>query len=266
MRGAVIGALLLAALGAEARPRSVGSPQGGELQDGFHVPLTGAWHSFYGPVRSRGTNYATLELAALLIRAARVVDDAVPGPPLVIADVSAEGGGDLGRHMSHNSGRDVDVLFYVQDLEGKPVRPRGFVAFDGDGRCAARGCDKVRFDDQRNWWFVRTLLASEDVPVQYVFVSDPLKERLLAYAAARGESPRILRRARKVLQEPRGSSPHADHYHVRIYCSAADRQGGCVDRQPVWPWVKGEASDGGDGHQDSDGDQGTDETVKGATQ
>lgn len=246
LAAALLALLTLAVVPAGARPRSVGTPQGGELQDGFRVPLTGAWHKFYGPVRSRGTNFATLELAALLIRAARVVEDAVPGPPLVLGDVSAEHGGDLGRHMSHNSGRDVDVLFYVQDDEGKPVPPLGFKNFDGDGRCTGRKCSGVRFDDQRNWWFVRTLLASEDVPVQYVFVSDPLKERLLAYASARGESAEILKRARKVLQQPLSSSPHADHFHVRVYCAGTDRDRGCRDRRPIWPWVERQAEPNGE--------------------
>lgn len=242
---AVLAALLLAGgATAQGRAKSVGTPQGGELLDGFSVPLTGEYHRFYGPVRSRGTNFATVELAALLIRAARVVESYVPGPPLVIGDVSAEGGGDLGRHMSHNSGRDVDVLFYVRDADGKPAPPKGFTHFDGDGQCTSRRCGELRFDDQRNWWFVRTLLASEDVPVQYVFVSNPLKARLLAYAEARKEDPEILRRARRVLQEPKGSSPHADHYHIRVYCSAADRATGCRDRSPVWPWVAKVAEDG----------------------
>ena len=205
--------------------------------DGFRVPLTGAFHRFTGPVKSRGTNFATLELAALLIRAARVVEAAVPGPPMILGDMSAKHGGDLGRHKSHNSGRDVDVLFYVQDEDGKPAAPRGFHSFSGDGTCASRGCKGLWFDDQRNWWFLRTLLSSVDVPVQYVFVSEPLRARLLDYAEKRKEVPEIIARARKVLVQPRQSSPHDDHFHVRVYCSARDVEQGCVDKGPRWPWM-----------------------------
>ena len=219
------------------RPRSVGTASSGRLVDGFEVPLSGKHHRFYGPVRSRGTNFATLEMAALLARAARVVAGALGGPPLVIADISKERGGDVGRHVSHNSGRDVDVLFYVFGSDGEPTRARGFYRFDGQGRCTSPKC-QLRIDWQRTWWFARTLLVSRLPAVQYVFVSGPIKRGLLRYAERHGEHPELLARAKVVLRQPVKSSPHDDHFHVRTYCTPGDRDNGCRDTGRRWPWVQ----------------------------
>lgn len=220
-----------------AEARSVGAPADGALVDGFEVPLTGVRHRFHGPVRARGTNHATLELAALLARAAKAVEEAVPeSPPLVLGDMSLSHGGGVPRHASHQSGRDADLLFYVLDAAGRPVPSPGFVPFGPDGLSRAPG-PALRLDVERTWRLVRTLLASRLPAVQYAFVSRPVRDLLLAHARARGEHPEILRRAARVLHEPSDSLPHDDHLHVRIYCSPRDRETGCEDTGPRWPWV-----------------------------
>ena len=220
-----------------ARPISHGSASNGALRDGFAMPLQGYGYRFYGPVRERRTNFATLELAALLGRVARVLARHAPGPALVIADCSVADGGPVRRHASHQSGRDVDLLFLARDEDGAPRDHARFVRFDGDGRCAQADCD-LRFDDARNWWVVRTLAVSRDPAVQRIFVSTPIRERLLRYAAGQGEHPEILRRARSLLVQPGDSSPHDDHFHVRVYCPPKARGGTCRDFGPRWPWVR----------------------------
>jgi penicillin-insensitive murein endopeptidase len=220
-----------------ARSTSRGTPQDGELLDGFQLPITGEHHAFADNVRSRGAQYTTLEAAALLARAARTVDEAAPGAPLILGDCSAKGGGALERHASHQSGRDLDLLFYVKDSRGKSVPSPGFAHFDGRGRCTDEACD-LRFDVARNWWLVRTLLASQRPAVQYIFVSRPLAAMMLHYARRFGEHPSILRRAASILHQPRDAPPHDDHIHVRIYCGDADLKQGCEDTGPRWNWIR----------------------------
>lgn len=222
-----------------AHAESVGTTGSGRLENGFKLPLAGTWHEFAGPVRARGTNYATLELAALLARAASAVARASPGAPLVLADASVEGGGEVARHASHESGRDVDLLFYVRDTRGESVASPGFLRFDGAGRCLSEGC-RLRLDVPRTWSLVRTLLASQRPAVQYLFVAAPLRTLLLAYARKHGEHNAILRRAESVLHQPTDSSAHDDHLHLRVYCGASDQAAGCVDTGPRWPWVGAE--------------------------
>ena len=215
---------------------SVGTPQDGTLEGGFEVPLTGAHHAFYGPVEARGTHFATLEVAALVAPVATTVSRELPGPPLVLGDLSADGGGRLARHASHTSGRDIDVLFYVLDARGEPVPARGFRRFDGDGRCRDDGC-ALQLDVPRTWWAVRTLVASREPAVQYLFVSNGLRALLLGWAERAGEHPELLRRARRVLRQPRDAAAHDDHLHVRTYCTPSDHAVGCQDTGTRWPWV-----------------------------
>ena len=113
---AVLIALLTPAVHASV---SVGTAQGGHLEDGFELPENNVWIRFYRKVKDRGSNHATLELAALMARASRVVNQAVGGSLLTIGDCSSESGGDIRGHRSHNSGGDVDILFYVVDDRGR---------------------------------------------------------------------------------------------------------------------------------------------------
>jgi len=219
---------------------SHGTVSGGKLKDGVAMPLDGPNHRFTHTVRRKGSNYGTRDMVNLLHRAADTVGHIVPGPPMVLGSISRCGGGRMMPHKSHQSGRDVDILFYVIDAKGNRRTATSFLEFDGAGLCTSgvKRCRGVRFDVQRNWWLIRTLLWSKRPQVQYIFVADGLKARMLSYARSRGEHPEILKRARRVLRQPSDSSPHADHFHVRIYCSAADRAVGCEDKGPRWAWVQ----------------------------
>ncbi len=215
---------------------SVGTAHRGKLIDGFDMPLSGHGYRFFAPVARRGTHHATVELAALVARAARVLQQAVPGPPVFLGDCSDADGGKLTRHASHQSGRDVDLIFLATDASGTSTASKRFVSYDGSGRCVEKGCT-LRFDDRRNWWLVRTLLASRDPAVQWIFVATPIRRRLIAWAERHSEDANLLRRADKILRQPNDSSPHDDHFHVRIYCPPDARAPKCQDSGPRWPWV-----------------------------
>lgn len=217
---------------------SSGRAWNGSLVNGKPMRLKGEHHRFSWVVKKKHSNYGTPHMIALLERAAKTVGHWVPGPPLVLGSISKEHGGKMNPHKSHQAGRDVDILFYVVTPKGKRRGARGFYKFDGAGRCLHKSCAGWGFDVQRNWWLVRTLLWSKRPQIQYIFVSNPLKKLMMDYARRRGEHPEIMKRARRVLAEPGNSSPHADHFHVRIYCSKADRKAGCRDGGPRWKWVR----------------------------
>jgi penicillin-insensitive murein DD-endopeptidase len=91
-----------------------------------------------------------------------------------------------------------------------------------------------RFDDARNWALVEALLSDRAARVQWIFVSNQLEARLLAWAE-RHDRPRwVIEYARQVMKQPSIYAPHDDHFHVRLYCSRADRALGCVDTGPIW--------------------------------
>ena len=237
MRTSLFLALILAVVSPHAEGSvSIGTAQEGHLEGGFELPENNVWIRFYRKVKNRGSNHATLELAALMARASRVVNQAVGGSLLTIGDCSSEDGGDIRGHRSHNSGRDVDILFYVVDEHGRSIPATGFYKFDDTGRAKKRGKPQY-FDVERNWWLVRTLVASEDPYVQYIFVSKGLRALMLDFAKKNGEAKEILRKARRILMQPKDALPHDDHYHVRIYCSDDDRLHGCRDSGVQWSWV-----------------------------
>src|SRR5262249_10918637 len=74
------------------------------------------------------------------------------------------------------------------------------------------------------------------IEIQYLFINNRLKERLLEYARAEGEDLSLIERAEALLHQPGDSLPHDDHLHVRIFCAQDDRPFGCSDRGPVRWW------------------------------
>ncbi len=178
-------------------------------------------------------------LVGALMDTASAMQSAFPGTEdLRVGDIGAPHGGRHPRHASHRAGRDVDILFYVEDATGRPVRSAGFVAFSRFGHAFSPDGDLYFFDDARNWGLVRALLENPSIDVQWIFVSRGLKTRLLRYALDHEPDPDVLFRAAYVLQQPENARPHDDHFHVRIYCSADERAAGCRDVGPRWPWLR----------------------------
>jgi penicillin-insensitive murein endopeptidase len=71
-----------------------------------------------------------------------------------------------------------------------------------------------------------------------MFASRGVEALLIDYARARGESLELIWRAETMLLEPGDSSPHDDHVHVRIACSAEEEAAGCEGGGPRWEWLE----------------------------
>ncbi|MCS6799041.1 MAG: penicillin-insensitive murein endopeptidase [Myxococcota bacterium] len=209
---------------------SIGRTNRGRLEGGVLLPPSASlrWRNEVATTR-----WGTRELVALVEDAAEHVSRTLPGAQLVVGDLSRQGGGRFRPHRSHRNGRDVDIAFYMLDAQGRPAYAPRFVRFRGDG--SERGGTR-RFDDARNWELVARLLTSPAAHVQWIFVSRPLEERLLAEGRRRGSSSELLARAAAVLDQPSRGGRHDDHFHVRIYCAADDRPR-CIDEPPFHPWV-----------------------------
>ncbi|MBM4346366.1 MAG: penicillin-insensitive murein endopeptidase, partial [Deltaproteobacteria bacterium] len=214
---------------ASSASASIGTAQNGRLQDG--VSLQDGQHlRLVGHVRKNAIHYGTWELVQLLARGASDVARDHPGSMLRIGNLSRQQGGDIGPSVSHNSGRDADVLFYAVDRLGQDGEPAPFCRFDANGVSdwPAEDAGRYEFDTARNWLLVRSWLGNVDVVVQWIFVAAPLRNLLLDHALRIGEPATLRARAARVLAQPRDSSPHADHFHVRIACPASDRPA-CLD-------------------------------------
>jgi penicillin-insensitive murein endopeptidase len=211
---------------------SVGRPgHGGHIIDGVRLPDRGEGFFTRDVWKTRGNRYGTDELVDLLTGVARRMATRSK-QRLVVADLSAHGGGDVRTwHRSHQSGRDVDLLYYMRDRDGKPMEPDAMHVFDATGR--AKDGSGITVDVPRTWQLVREVLTAPEAPVQYVFMYAPIASLLIEHARSIGEPEPVVAKARKALRQPGDSARHDDHLHVRVYCAQADKPFGCVDIGPM---------------------------------
>ncbi|HEU4734522.1 MAG TPA: penicillin-insensitive murein endopeptidase [Kofleriaceae bacterium] len=194
--------------------QSVGAPWDGRLQHATQLP-DGDGYYIRRPERSFGTE-TTIELVE---RAIGETLDAFPDEHvLAIGDISAETGGTITQHRSHQSGRDVDVgLFYKEQPDGYPV---SFVHADQDNLdCAA------------TFKLLESFLATtnDDGGVLMIFLDFEVQGILYRWALEHGVSERRLAR---IFQYPHGRGSieglvrhepnHDNHMHVRFRCQASD--------------------------------------------
>jgi penicillin-insensitive murein endopeptidase len=154
----------------------------------------------------------------LIDHAARSVRKQFPDAMLSVGHLSRNGGGEIDRHASHESGRDADIGFYVKNQQGKAIYADHFVPFRGDGTAAS--WPGAQFDDAKNWALIAAIAGDAQTRVTHIFVALPLRTRLLQYAEKIGAPHAIRVRASELMAQPRGALPHDDHFHVRIGCPA----------------------------------------------
>jgi penicillin-insensitive murein endopeptidase len=218
------------------KSRSVGLPWRGKLERGVRLE-PGAHVRYVTEYQQGGHFYGTWQLVQLLERAAYRVSQRLPGAKLSVGELSAERGGNIGGHASHESGRDADVGFYMLDGAERPFDAFAFASFDRRGRGLApnRG---MRLDVRRNWELVSRLVTDGDARVQYVFVAPYIRQLLLDEGRRLGAPRAVVDRAARVMVRPSEKHVHGNHFHVRIYCGPGERPK-CGDAPPYWPWYPG---------------------------
>lgn len=130
---------------------------------------------------------------------------------LAIGDLSSQRGGKLDRHLSHQSGVDIDIGFYFRQ---QPANyPAQFIEANGD------------LDLEATWALLVALSRSvdRDDGVTMMFLDYDLQARLVRYATKNGTPKADLEH---LFQYPRGKDAmvglirhwpsHADHVHVRF--------------------------------------------------
>jgi len=191
---------------------SWGRGNGGKLLNAARLPVSGEGYRIPQRWADRGLNYGTDEMVSLIAYLGRRMSAEFPGAKLAVADISPEHGGRSAWHRSHQSGRDVDLLFFAVDGQGRPVRLEGMPTFQPDGSTkpgvddAGNPIGVIYFDVERNWYLVRSLIENPVARVQYMFVYDPLKQLLLDHARAMGEPPDIIELASYILHQPSDSA------------------------------------------------------------
>jgi hypothetical protein len=199
---------------ARKRDRSIGAPWSGHLQAPARLPR-GDGYVIRRPWRAFGTR-TTVDLVH---EAVTNTLEAFPKTHvLAIGDLSAETGGHITEHRSHQSGRDADLgLFYKHKPAHYPAEFAPATAKNLD--CAATW--------KLLWEFART--ANQDGGAQMIFLDYTVQGLIYRWAKHAGVSERRLDR---VFQYPHGKHSgnglvrhepnHDNHMHVRFKCRDRD--------------------------------------------
>lgn len=182
---------------------SFGTATRGGLLNAVYLPKDERWISV-DPVHAWGTA-ETIEFLTTAIDA--VHREFSDSHPLFIGDLSRQRGGHLRPHLSHQSGKDVDVsYFYTRN-------PKWYA------RATASNLDR-----RRTWALVRALIARTDV--QFIFIDRRVQRLLRSYAEAIGENRGWLESVFDGLPgEPaiiRHEPGHDTHLHVRFFNPIAE--------------------------------------------
>jgi len=180
-----------------------GSATRGGLINGVRLPEDDRW-TMVDPVNVWGT----AETINYLVTAIDAVHEQFPGShTLFIGDISAPRGGYLRPHISHQSGRDVDISYFYLSEPSWYER-----------------ATPANLDRARTWALVRSLITRTDV--HYIFIDRRVQAWLRQYAEAIGENydwlESVFHGANNeppiILHEP----GHATHLHVRFYNPIAE--------------------------------------------
>lgn len=186
---------------------SLGRPQAGALFNGIQMPKGSMWR-LVNPVQTWGTE----ETVDALIRVIKYVNAKHPGtPPLYIGDISEKHGGHVRPHISHQSGRDIDLGFYYTT-----------------GAHWFRTATRANLDLARTWTLIRAFIMLTDV--ERIFIDRRVQKLLRNYAASIGEDAAWLD---SIFGGPRSTDHpliihepgHRSHLHVRLYNPIAQESG-----------------------------------------
>lgn len=206
---------------------SVGTVTDGFLHSGALLPDSGPHHDVVRAHLDRNTHWGTDELVAILLTAASDVAGAFPNARLQVANMARQGGGDLPWSRSHNSGRDVDLAFYLLDQDGKDHPASDLLVLSPPAGTVETEGRQLHFDPERNWLLVNSLLTNPHMEVEYIFMADFLVDLMRETAARAGVSASRFKQLRRQVHQPRGALPHDDHMHVRFSCTPDDTLNGC---------------------------------------
>lgn len=184
-------------------PISLGLPNRGRLLNGVQMPKGDHW-SLTDPGHCWGTQ-ETVDNIAVAINAVNKAFENTP--KLYIGHISAQHGGRLKPHKSHQAGRDVDLGYYYAD---------------GAGWYTTATAENL--DKPRTWALVKAFIR--ETPVEMIFIDTSVQRVLKDYAASIGEDKKWLDEVFQVGSKSptpiiRHVKGHASHIHVRFFSPIA---------------------------------------------
>ncbi|HWB76319.1 MAG TPA: penicillin-insensitive murein endopeptidase [Nannocystaceae bacterium] len=183
---------------------AIGTPEGGTLEGGVQLPFDPALYTRRDATRSYATTQTlrTLQAALGRLRSEKGFDAEV-----IIGDISLPRGGSFAPHVSHTSGRDIDIRLILAPGLDRTTLPLAPEQVDWDA----------------TWELVHGFL--ETGQVTYVFLDFAQQGQLYRAGERAGMHPRVLDRwfqwpdATKDDAIVRHEPGHRAHLHVRLGCA-----------------------------------------------
>ena len=203
--------------GPETASSAVGKVSRGKLVNGEKLPA-GPGYYRRSPRYSWGTNETITELLRVIAEVKHKHPDA---HDLVLEHLSRKTGGHLKPHVSHQSGRDVDMGLYFED------QPR-----EGPKRFLSG--DKHPLDYEKTWTLLTALVGTNErnTRVRYIFLDYAVQKLIVDWAKKNKKkrpSDRLLKymfqypRSRRAIRgKIRHVESHRGHLHVRFKCPPGD--------------------------------------------
>jgi murein endopeptidase len=196
------------------KPASKGSCNAGRLQGGRNLDHDGD-NQGVGFVVSPGRKalFGTKETVAHVKDCcAKYRWKFAKGAPVNIGDLSSKDGGHLKQHLSHQSGRDVDLGYLT-----RPPQRRGYFSHNAT---------RKNLDVPKQWFLVQCFLDKPDT--KFIFLSSTVFGALKEHVQ---KNPQLRRKYLKFFNGHGGilkpDQEHLSHMHVRFRCPRGDRH--CQD-------------------------------------
>ncbi len=181
---------------------SIGPPEGGTLQGGIQLPFDPAIYTRRDAARSFATTQTLRTLQSVL---GKLRADGMHAE-VIIGDLSLQKGGAFAPHVSHTSGRDIDIRLVLAPGLDRTTLPFAPEQVDWDA----------------TWALVHGFLESGSV--SYVFLDFAQQGHLYRAGERAGLHARVLDRwfqwpdATKADAIVRHEPGHRAHLHVRLSC------------------------------------------------
>lgn len=191
-----------------AGSKSIGHAYNGRLENSAELPFETEYVYTSPDRQKRYNNYGTRDLVVGMQKWGCSLKKTYD-MKLFYGDMSDKDGGPLGRHKSHEAGRDVDLGLVFKSGNKKVMSIRN-------------GVSDTNFDVEANWLLVETMFKTSDI--QMIFLDTSLKNQLINWARSNGRDKDVIKKAENRIEFASG---HNNHYHVRLMCPKEDSQ--CID-------------------------------------
>ncbi len=203
----------------EVRPfnQALGFPDEGSLRNATSL-LTRqqalskkAFFEVVAPTRNK--HFATYDMAELITRTGDQLNKQF-SKMLYVANLSAQNGGKLTKHASHQNGLDAD-LGYPTDI--------AHLKFPLVVRMKSHEYFPKNYSIEKTYALVKFLFNQKAIPVDRFFIDQKIKDELCTYAITKNDFTNENKAQSTALFESiQHVAGHGDHFHVRIKCSKSD--------------------------------------------